>query len=83
MKTKTIIIIKQISSVSYFKISLPDMRFSGPFNDLDKCRKSRKLRSSILSTFTGDPALYAKYNEITTNIRFPDYVKLHYPEILL
>jgi hypothetical protein len=82
MKTKTIII-KQISTSAYFKISLPDMLSTTSFSTLGECRKSKAPTASFIATFTREPALFAQYNEVKTGLRLPDYVKLHYPELFL
>jgi hypothetical protein len=82
MKTKTIII-KQISTSAYFKISLPGMLATPSYSNLNECRKSKALMSSFMDTFTENPALFAQYNEVKTGLRLPDYVKLHYPELFL
>ncbi len=82
MKTK-IIIVKQISTSSYFKISLPDMLSTLSYSNLTKCQKSKALMSSFMDSFTNNPEYFAQHNEIKTRLRLPDYVKLHYPELFL
>jgi hypothetical protein len=82
MKTKTIIV-KQISTSSYFKISIPDMLATPSFTNLSKCRKSKAIMNSFMDSFTNNPEYFAQYNELKTGLRLPDYVKLHYPELFL
>ena len=82
MKTETIII-KQIGTSAYFKISLPNMLATLSFTDLNECRKSKDYAGAFMDTFTREPALFARYNEVKTGLSLPDYVKLHYPELFL
>lgn len=82
MKTETIII-KQINTSAYFKIILPDMLSTTSFPTLGECRKSKAPTACFIATFTKEPALFAQYIEVKTGLRLPDYVKLHYPELLL
>ena len=71
MKTKTIIV-KQISTSSYFKISLPNMLSTPSFTNLSECRKSKAYMGTFMDTFTKEPALFAQYNEVKTGLRLPD-----------
>ena len=82
MKTETIIV-KQINTHAYFKISLPDMLSTRSFPTLDECQEGGAPIYPFMDTFTNEPAVFTRYSEVKTELCLPDYVKLHYPELFL